>query len=65
MKISTENKQAIYESVMNALSKTVKGVLDKKVNESKENMEEMKVYYAKTIDGKYVIYLTQHFSYEH
>lgn len=34
MKISTEDKQAIYESVMNALSKTVKSVLDKKVNES-------------------------------
>ena len=62
MKISTENKQAIYESVMNALSKTVKGVLDKKVNESKEIED---VYYAKTSDGKYVIYLTQHFSYEH
>ena len=65
MKVSTENKQAIYEAVMNALSKTVKGVLDKKVNESDENMEDMEVYYAKTSDGKYVIYLTQHFSYEH
>ena len=58
MRISTENKQAVYESVMNALSKTVKGVLDKKVNESKEIEN---VYYAKTSNGKYVIYLTQHF----
>ena len=58
MKVSNENKQAIYESVMNALSKTVKGVLDKKVNESKEIEN---VYYAKTSNGKYVIYLTQHF----
>lgn len=58
MRISTENKQAVYESVMNALSKTVKGVLDKKVNESKEIED---VYYAKTSNGKYVIYLTQHF----
>ena len=62
MKVSNENKQAIYESVMNALSKTVKGVLDKKVNESKEIED---VYYAKTSDGKYVIYLIQHLRNKH
>ena len=37
MRISTEDKQAIYESVMNALSKTVKGALDKKLNENINN----------------------------
>lgn len=47
---------------MNALSKTVKGVLDKKVNESKEIEN---VYYAKTSDGKYVIYLIQHLRNKH
>ena len=76
MRISNENKQAVYESVMNALSKTVKGVLDKKVNESSENAESVfsgnglwmhkaPAYYANTADGKYVMSFRQRYDNEH